>query len=200
MSDSTTVTLERIHQKLGQLRTLDAECKLFGANSHRYRLGRALTEVDLASFERQLGVALPLGYRRFLAGVGHGGAGPYYGLFAIDSRDEENITSIGQLSKPFRWTDEFNPGEWKNPCEEEGAECDEDGEFWGISLPGALYLCHYGCALRFFLVVSGQCTGEVWHDWQADEAGIYPATDNEGRRVGFLEWYEQWLDKSLAEF
>lgn len=67
-----------------------------------------------------------------------------------------------------------------------------------MRVPGALYLCHYGCALRFFLVVTGQCYGEVWHDWQADGTGIYPAEDVQGNRLGFLEWYEEWLDKSLA--
>jgi hypothetical protein len=68
-----------------------------------------------------------------------------------------------------------------------------------MSLPGALYLCHCGCALRFFLVVNGPCKGEVWQDWQADGTGIHPAVDAQGRRTGFVEWYERWLDESLAE-
>ena len=198
MSDRATAALERIRDKLGSLRRLDAECKLFGATSHRYRLGPPLAEPDLKWFERQLRITIPSEYRVFLAEIGHGGAGPYYGLFTLDGDDSENITSIDELSKPFRWTDAFNPEDWENPCEQDGVECDEDGEFVGMSVPGALYLCDYGCALRFFLVVSGPCQGEVWHDWQSDGAGIYPAVNAEGHRLGFLEWYEQWLDQSLT--
>lgn len=92
MPDQVTASLQRIQEKLGRLRTLDAGLRLFGAESHGYLLDRPLAEPDLKSFERQLRVTLPSGYRRFLAEVGHGGAGPYYGIFAIDGQDPENIT------------------------------------------------------------------------------------------------------------
>jgi len=47
---------------------------------------------------------------------------------------------------------------------------------------------------------AGPSRGEVWHDSRADGRGVYPATAPDGHHLGFLEWYEQWLDKSLAEF
>jgi hypothetical protein len=47
-------------------------------------------------------------------------------------------------------------------------------------------------------VVAGECKGEIWRDWLANGEGIYPAVDSYGRRLGFLEWYELWLDESLA--
>ena len=198
MSDQTSASLRRIQQKLERLRALDGKFTQFGSTSHRYRLGPPLTEVDLLAQERRLGAALPADYRQFLSEVGHGGAGPFYGLFALDSKNPENLTQFGDLSKPFRWTEAFNPETWEYPCDEEGVEWDEDGHFVGMFLPGALYLCDYGCALRFFLIVTGPCTGEVWHDWQADGTGIYPAVDAQGRRLGFLEWYEGWLDPALS--
>jgi len=197
--DDTTAALERIREKLGRVQLLDKALTEFGARSHGYRLGLPLTQAELRSYEQRFGVVLPAHYRRFLVEVGHQGAGPYYGLFALDSEDPENPMAFGgDLTKPFKWTERFNPEEWDRSCGEDGVEWDEDGKFVGMFLPGALYLCHYGCALRFFLVVTGPCRGEVWHDWQANGDGIYPAVDAQGRRVGFLEWYEHWLDQSLA--
>jgi hypothetical protein len=199
MPDEISSALERIREKLDRLRRLDTLFSVFGSGSHRYLMGQRLTNADLKSLERQLGATLPLDYRQFLMEVGHGGAGPCYGLFTLDSQDPENVTSIDDLARRFEWEDAFNPAEWEEPSEHEGVECDEDGGFLGLSLPGALYLCHCGCALRVFLVVNGTCNGEVWHDWQADGAGIYPATDSRGRRVRFANWYEEWLDRSLVK-
>ena len=66
-----------------------------------------------------------------------------------------------------------------------------------LNVPGALYLCHFGCAIRFFLVVNGQSIGEVWRDSQADEAGILPERRQDGRHLGFLNWYENWLNEAI---
>ncbi len=63
--------------------------------SHRYQLGCPLTEVKLQFYEQQHGVELPYEYRKFLMEVGHGGAGPIYGLFALDSRDPEFLNMDG---------------------------------------------------------------------------------------------------------
>jgi hypothetical protein len=74
--------------------------------------------------------------------------------------------------------------------------CDEDveeGERREVILrvPGALYVCHYGCAIRFFLIVKvkGKCVGEV-RDSQTDDRGIMPECSVDGRHLGFLDWYE----------
>jgi hypothetical protein len=193
-----TDTLQRIRAKLQQLRTRDVALAQFGANEHGYRIGRPLTPAELQAHEQRMGVSLPDEYRRFLTELGHGGAGPYYGLFTLGSRDPECINVFGgDLSKPFPWTDRFNPDEWERGCGVEGVEWYEDGKYAGMFLPGALYLCHYGCGLRFFLIVSGPCKGEVWRDWQADGEGIAPVLDAQGIRMGFVNCYELWLDQSL---
>jgi len=188
--------VERILAKLQRLREADDGFHLFGANSHRYQLGPVLSEGAVAEWEEQFGVTLPQGYRRFLLEAGHGGAGPYYGLFTIDNRHRENATEYEYLARPFPWTERFNPEEFENPCDEEFVEC-TDGEFMGIHVPGALSICRYGCAKYFVLILHGPCIGEVWHDWQAEGSGLYPAVDGAGRRLGFLQWYEVWLDESL---
>jgi len=157
----------------------------------------------LNKFEGRLGVKLPLEYRQFLTTIGHGGAGPYLGLFPFDGSDPEDITTPEQIRKPFRWTDAFNPAEWDNPCTQEDVWCEKDvdeGEKPQVILnvPGVLYICHYGCALRFFLVVNGVSVGEVWMDRQADAAGLHPVCGLDGRRSGFVDWYEKWLDEAIS--
>jgi hypothetical protein len=34
----------------------------------------------------------------------------------------------------------------------------------------------------------------VWRDCQADAAGIVPESGSDSRQLGFLDWYEKWLD------
>jgi hypothetical protein len=197
-----TARLDRIRQKLERLRDMDRAFSVFGARAHAYRLGSALSVDALSDCEKRLGVTLPAEYRLFVTRIGHGGAGPYYGLFSLDGKDPEDITAIDQIRKPFRWTQAFNPYDWADPCDQEDVWCDEDdreGERRQVILgiPGALYICHYGCAIRFFLIVKGYCTGEVWRDSQADDAGVMPERASDGRHLGFLDWYEKWLNYGL---
>jgi hypothetical protein len=179
MQESNLPTCERIRDKLARLRDLDQSCTAFGAGSHRYRLGKTLTAADLSSIEGRLGVKIPPEYRDFLMHVGHGGAGPAYGLFTLEDGEEENITDLQKLRKPFRWTERTKPSR-------------------PIQVPGALYISHAGCALRHFLVVNGRSCGELWFDRQAEEVGLEPVCNDDGERIGFLAWYEAWLDRELS--
>ena len=200
---SPTERLDRIGQKLDRLRQGARPFSVFGADSHEYRLGPPLSPDALSECEERLGVQLPAEYRLFVTQVGHGGAGPYYGLFPLDDQDPEDITDLEQIQKPFRWAQAFNPYDWEDPCLQADVWCDEgaeEGEQPQIILrvPGALYICHYGCAIRFFLIVKGQCAGEVWRDSQADDAGLMPECSEDGRHVGFFDWYEKWLDEGIG--
>ena len=96
-------------------RELAIRISLFGSDSHEYRLGPPLSERGLAECEERLGVQVPTEYRLFVTRIGHGGAGPYYGLFSLDGEDSEDITEPDQIRKPFRWTQAFNPYDWEDP-------------------------------------------------------------------------------------
>lgn len=214
--DGIEAQVDRIMEKLGRLRRMDSGCKVFGAKAHRYRLGAPLSKSEISKIERRLGVPLPDEYRLFLMRAGHGGAGPYYGLFRLDGDDPEDITDRNQIRKPFRWDDSFNPYALEDPASEEDVwfeeldeeDFDEEDSDEGLgedaapvvelNVPGALYLCHYGCGIRYFLIVKGKCTGEIWLDSQADDQGIIPECGARGERLGFLDWYEKWLDDGIA--
>ena len=121
MDSEDAARIERIKAKLADLRQLDPACELFGSGSHRYRLGPPLTASELADCEKELGVSLPSEYRDFVMEVGHGGAGPFYGLFQLTGSEPENITDLDQIKKPFRWTDATNSMKWQNPETEEAS-------------------------------------------------------------------------------
>ena len=129
MSDESEVQLiaqlDRIAEKLNHLREADRAFSVFGSNSHGYLLGPKLTERDLLAVEQRLGIRLPKEYRLFLAHLGEGGAGPYYGLFTLYGEDLEDITNPEYIRKPFRWSEAFNPYNWEDPCRQEDVWCDD---------------------------------------------------------------------------
>jgi hypothetical protein len=57
---------------------------------------------------------------------------------------------------------------------------------------GTLALCHEGCGYLHLLVVSGTARGQMWLDATVSDGGYLPL------EVGFLDWYERWLDNALA--
>ena len=101
-------------------------------------------------------MVLPSEYRDFVMKIGHGGAGPFYGLFELNGSDPENITDLEQIKKPFRWTDATNPMQGQNAETEDGILIDSDGK------AGEAYRCDYSfrepCSspsVNYYLVIDG---------------------------------------------
>jgi hypothetical protein len=206
--------------KLAALRAADADRSVFGASAHDYQLAPALSAADLASAETQFGVPFPDDYRRFLLEVGAGGAGPSYGVFPLVHAagawgwDGDGGQLTGDLRTAFPHTAAWNlVGHpfWDDKPDEDD-EDDEDFadryEQWTTVkyavyfdarwTAGAICLHHEGCALRNWLVVSGPERGHMWHDAMTDEEGLAPIAIGKRKRVTFTQWYEHWLDTSLA--
>jgi hypothetical protein len=76
------------------------------------------------------------------------------------------------IARPWkeRWLDGFND-EW---------------------LPGALEISDAGCGSSALLVVTGEQRGKVWYRGGCDD--LLPCVGAQGEQLGFLAWYEQWLD------
>ncbi len=73
-----------------------------------------------------------------------------------------------------------------------------DQLYWDSNLVnGAIPICHHGCALRTWLVVTCDQRGHVWHDGRADQTGLTPHQGPTGEPQTFADWYEAWLAKSL---
>jgi hypothetical protein len=207
-----TDQLNRIAEKLNQLKELDKEFQLFGSYQHKYILNPPLPLEKIQAFEKSYGVILPKEYVAFITTLGNGGVGPYYGLEPFENclfndLDYKRIDSLLNPSKPFTfnesWNLEFIPSvdyeENKVQYEKEFLSYEET--YYSKELMnGAIALCNFGCGINLYLIVNGDEYGHIWTDDRGNTNGIYPSIDlgNEDR-LTFLNWYELWLDQSIEE-
>jgi len=204
----------QVHKALRRLST--ARPAVFGANRHYWVLNESLPETEVSAFERFHRVSLPSDYREFLTRIGNGGAGPFYGVFPLGQMDgtaqllkewHENDGFVGVLSEPFPLRDAWNDLSGMPP--EELLDSDEDEYFrrvgafdektyWHSSrMNGAIPICHIGCALRIWLVVTGDEAVNLWRDGRADRTGLSPLTSQTGSRTTFSPWYDEWLQGAI---
>jgi hypothetical protein len=183
---------------------------VFGAAEHKFLLNPVLSEAEVKSFKMRHSVKLSTDYRNFLLTIGDGGAGPYYGVFPLGKMDDgfylkswkEDDGFIGSLVNPFPlkepWNDlsthpsvelhETNATEYERQLEE------FEKVYWNPELlNGAIPLCHMGCALRVWLIVSGEKAGSLWRDGRADSTGLSPIVTRDQRPTTFSSWYLDWL-------
>jgi hypothetical protein len=179
---------ERIAKKLRT--AVRGKLQPFGVELHAFRRNRRLTEQQVTAFERRYAVKLPPEYRAFIIGVANGGAGPAYGMYALAEAVTAEREQVPDdfLRTPFPHTDAYNP------FEEDDEEDDEDegGGSYLYQAAGTLVLCHEGCGILHLLVVTGPCRGQMWVDDRCNDQGLFPLG------VRFLDWYERWLDSTLA--
>lgn len=203
--------------RLQTLKRLDLDCACFAARSHGYDLNPPVPEEEVARMEEKHGCRFPDEYRRFITELGNGGAGPAYGVLPLGMQDnmhdvgrwEDGYSLVGDLSKPFPLHDTWNlPDDFwaQQPDPTEATAIEEEdrmNEEWEKKLEvqyyatditdGAIPICHEGCALRNWLVVTGPLAGTVWRDLRADYGGIQPLLNKDGSRMGFNDWYLQWI-------
>lgn len=162
--------IAELSDMLNRLRAADTGFRVFGSEKHRYQLGPTLSERELAAFESANAIALPADYHEFLAVVGNGGAGPYYGL--------EPLSTFGRdLSRPFPFT-----APTETLTDDERNQLADRDEY-----PGVLEFCHEGCGGYAYLVVNGPTYGTIW-DGRED---FYPTG------LAFGAWYRRWLERAL---
>ena len=141
-----TNDIAELGDMLRRLRATDASFRVFGSEQHRYSLGPTLSESELAAFESTNRIRLPNDYRQFVAMIGNGGAGPFYGLAPLDADGRD-------LSQPFPVATVMDA--LAEDLERLPDDCDE--------YPGILEVCHQGCAFHSYLVVSGPAHGTIWN-------------------------------------
>src|SRR5256885_4909022 len=171
---------QQIFDGLAELKERGA--KTFGSDEHGFKLNPPLNERTVLGFEQTHGISLPEDYRSFLAAIGNGGAGPFHGIFPLGQFDgagnglvswSEGDGFVASLRLPFRLQEAWNdislyPAEelltkdeteyWKQIEKFEAA-------YWDSSrMNGAIPISHMRCALRVWLVVTGEQRGFLWRD------------------------------------
>ena len=191
------------------------QAKTFGSEGHGFQMNPVLPASEATAFERDHKVVLPADYRQFITEVGNGGAGPFYGVFPLGFMDDnfdqrpwqENDGLVGTLSKPFPFNEEWNDLSGKPDADlvtQDAEEYDKQIErfcerYWSSELVnGAIPICHEGCALRIWLVVTGEQAGKLWEDGRSDYTGLRPVLLADGSTATFSEWYKEWLDNCFA--
>lgn len=210
--------LEEIKRKLSELAASDPDLKAFGADTHKYALNPCLTEAQVAAIEQQHNFKVPDDYRHFIIELGNGGAGPYYGLKPLEKAFpwlgmEQNP---GLVSKPFALTEPtfaLQGCVGSSNLDEYFRRIETDERYYNKIMRcvnqynkpkyshGLILLSDYGDGILFTLPVNGPETGNVWVDDMVDQAGIFPVASEltPNTRTTFLDWYENWLDQSLAK-
>jgi hypothetical protein len=208
-----------VRERLIELKSLDRELQLFGAEGHQYQLNPLMSEADVADYERQQSISIPEDYRHFITEIGNGGAGPFLGVVGLPPEWQWDMAS------PFLYTQYTQDVSDSAKLIDELDESDESDENYDeiyerLSLKywtetngnGAIEICGYGCALSFYLVLNGSERGNIWFNATADFNGFSPVTLNRSEshdkqwcsfgkdtseRISFGKWYEAWLDWSI---
>lgn len=199
MSDaSRNARLNQIAAKL--LSAVQGGFQPFGAEEHGFCLNPPLSEPKVSALEFLYGIELPAGYRDFVTCVADGGAGPAYGMFSLEQAlTKESGPVPGDFFRtPFPHERAYNSYDDPNVKDlwqrvESGEIPEQEAEQWDLyQRAGALVLCHEGCGYLHFLVVTGSARGQMWLDGTCSDQGFFPLG------IDFLDWYERWLDNTLA--
>ncbi len=85
--DKQPVWVGKLRRQLKKAGEKDPDFYRFGADDHKYQLKPPISEERIAAFEARFDVSLPEGYRNFLLWAGDGGAGPFYGLYSLETSE-----------------------------------------------------------------------------------------------------------------
>lgn len=194
--------IERIKTKLILAKETDTDLKVFGAGSHKYRVGEIVNHEDIVKFENDYAVSLPESYKTFLLHIGNGGvsygascAGPFYGIYPLGKNTNELFDETLYLNANCILYPKMSDEYWESLTQAIDGEDISDDDYereLGKIFSGILPLGSQGCSYIHGLVLNGAYKGKVVNidiDMQKPKF-TFEAT--------FLDWYERWLDEVIS--
>ncbi len=195
---------QRIIEKLDIVRQKDPTFKVFGADSHKYGIGRTLDIKTIENFEQEYNLDLPSCYKAFLTLVGNGNSikghrnsavGPFYGIYPFASNIDELIENPKPyLQKECCLSPLMTDKQWDEISQEDDEEISEENydEWLGNLFAGILPIGSQGCTYLHGLVLNGKYKGKVVNLDLSIQKPHFCFEDN------FLDWYERWLDEIIS--
>ena len=213
-----------IRDRVEMVGTYPGSGGMFGATfGHGWLLDPPLSADDVEELEGWLGMTLPDDYRSFLIEVAAGGAGPFYGIFPVhgdggggwewdgdggemirrdllaESFPTDRLTADERLARtgPEPMRDTFATDAEYDDALDVWHDRDDDILLGDERTAGAICLADEGCAIRWWLVVSGPALGTIWRDPRTEGDDLYaiPGPDPDSG-LTFQQWYMAWLDEA----
>ena len=218
MPSALETEIREVDALIDELRRADTGFHVFGADSHRYRIGSTLSEAQIAAFEAQHEIRLPEDYRLYLQLVGDGGGLPTKedtrlaleflneGLSPEDAAYLHSLKPSGGgprgvagagpdygLAPLQKTTDYWKQSEFPFVGDmplpfDEWLFLDDEDDL----IPGALELSEQGCGGSTFLIVKGQAHGTIWNGYGSSRFSPTGFT--------FNQWMRRWAEKQLVKF
>lgn len=197
-----------LKEKLQKLISLDVKMETFGSNEpwngHHFVLNPVLKEEEIALLENKYNIQLPAEYRYYISQIANGGAGPFYGLYTVETAIQNTIDRFteghtpddGPFAQDFPYSDKAVT-DWLAECNAKIAEGDDESIVnpdVEDNLYGVIYLSEYGCGGYYVMVVKGEQAGTVWFLQEGEY--LFPCFTKKGQ-WDFADWFENWLDESI---
>lgn len=132
----------------------------FGAIKHGYKFNPTIGIDKVREFETKCGLKLPDTYVLYLTQIGNGGAGPDYGLFAL-----EEIKGFYNPEAEIFLDKKDNTMEWAEMCRIHDELLDNDNdEYLKIeerALNGSVIIGTPGCTMYTVLMCEGENYGKI---------------------------------------
>ncbi|MFY7669525.1 SMI1/KNR4 family protein [Tenacibaculum sp. MEBiC06402] len=202
--DNLLEQIERIKIKLEIAKKVDKKLKVFGASSHKYKIGNTISEEKIKLFEKKYNIQLPASYTSFLTKIGNGGisyeksaVGPFYGIYPLGKNinelvDYPNIYLSEKVKIHPNMSDEFWSDLIKKLEDDSDMTDDEYDKEMGNLFAGILPIGSQGCTYLHGLILNGKFRGRVVNLDLSRQKPKFTFENN------FLDWYERWLDEVIT--
>lgn len=188
---------ERIDLIVNKMEKLSRKHPKFRCGEFPPKWDKPLEEQVVEKFEKENGITLPKDYRRFITTFAGSGTQPFYGLYSLVGELPEYVHRADVKDKfPYMVRNPLNIAELSDK------EYDAIFETEELKVDaGYVLLCTEGCGMYSILIVNTDdeaAYGTVWFYDLANDAGIYPLIHPVSHRtMGFLDWLEYYVDKTL---
>lgn len=187
----------KIKKTIDKAAKIDHNFKVFGSKKHKYILNPVISLDQIRLFEQKYQITLPKEYVYFLTQIGNGGAGPYYGLYSLETVEQKNYYLKESVQNPVFIDKTLTPELWKEKTQIlEDSDCSDEvyDEIESQVAAGGLEIGTQGCSYGNILMYKGSETGKiVYFDWDISSESSPYLTG-----MTFLDWYLSFFEEIAA--